>query len=138
MSNPTLFSFLNGIHSRQDILNFVEQKMIEQGKPSYDPLTNMCFYRSTNGLKCAIGHLIPDEEYDAHIKGKHTQAGDSHNNMGVFTYIHTFYSEATAHSPDGMFLVKLQSAHDQAALHANGDFMKKFLERIAYINRNDT
>ena len=32
-----------------------------QGKPSCDG--NMCVYRNKGGLKCAVGHAIPDELY---------------------------------------------------------------------------
>ncbi len=47
--------------SEQEIFDTVLQKIREQGKPSI--YCGGCAYRGPDGLKCAAGHLIPDEDY---------------------------------------------------------------------------
>lgn len=40
-----------------------------QGKPSRDPVTLDCQYRGPDGLKCAVGHVMPDEVYNLRLEG---------------------------------------------------------------------
>jgi hypothetical protein len=48
-------------HSAQEVFDFVCLKVLEQGKPSMRGTG--CAYRGEGGLKCAVGHLIRDEDY---------------------------------------------------------------------------
>jgi len=70
----------------------------------------MCMYRGPNGLKCAVGHLIPDEKYE-----KDFEFGPLYNvanAIGLKKFV--------------LFLSDLQSVHDrnpnpglmEAELHA--------------------
>lgn len=45
----------------EEMLNQVREGVIKQGEPSI--LGDTCRYRGPNGLKCAVGHIIPDEIY---------------------------------------------------------------------------
>jgi hypothetical protein len=45
----------------QDILNISTAAVFEQGQPALADGT--CSYRTPHGLKCAVGHLIPDAAY---------------------------------------------------------------------------
>ena len=47
--------------TKQEVLDFVADKLFEQGEPSMENGT--CMYRTEDGLKCAAGWLIPDEQY---------------------------------------------------------------------------
>ena len=49
--------------TNEEIIRFVTQKMKEQGTMSVAPDSGDCKYRGPNGNKCALGHLIPDEDY---------------------------------------------------------------------------
>lgn len=53
-----------------DVLSF----LLEQGVPSYQSVdgegAKRCSYRGDNGLKCAVGCLIPDELYGHWMEGK--------------------------------------------------------------------
>ena len=49
--------------TNQQIFNKVAKHLIRQGITSEDA-NNFCQYRGPNGLKCAIGCLIPDHLYD--------------------------------------------------------------------------
>lgn len=37
--------------------------LLRQGAPAYDDARGLCLYRDHHGRACAIGGLIPDEEY---------------------------------------------------------------------------
>jgi len=56
--------------TKQDIFNIVANGMLKQGKKSEDRGSSSCLYRGPNGLKCAIGMLIPDELYKARFEGR--------------------------------------------------------------------
>lgn len=40
---------------------------------SYNPEGGICRYRTSHGLKCAIGHCIPDELYEERFESKSTK-----------------------------------------------------------------
>ena len=55
--------------TNQEIFDRVVEHLAQQKKRSmYDKDT--CAYRSEDGLKCAIGALIPDEYYDSEFEEK--------------------------------------------------------------------
>lgn len=70
----TLFNF-----SKVEILDFVASKLIEQnakselkdyyGDEDSDVAEQICAYRGDSGTKCAIGHLLTDEEYTPEMEG---------------------------------------------------------------------
>lgn len=50
----------------QEVFDIVSKHLLKQKVKSaakIHPVKNMCKYRGPNGLKCAAGILIPDEEY---------------------------------------------------------------------------
>lgn len=50
--------------NEQNIFTMAYVGLALQGfKKSVDDVDVHCMYRGENGLKCAIGHCIPDEEY---------------------------------------------------------------------------
>jgi hypothetical protein len=53
--------------TNQDIFDTVAIHLIKQGKKSADA-NGDCLYRSPEGLKCAVGCLIPDEVYDPEME----------------------------------------------------------------------
>lgn len=59
--------------TRQEIFNIVSTHLLEQDDKSAETDEKglfRCKYRGPNGLKCAIGILIPDEEYNPEWEGK--------------------------------------------------------------------
>lgn len=52
----------------QQIFTTITTALIKQGKPSTTE-DGSCKYRGPDGLKCAIGHLIPDNLYTPTIEG---------------------------------------------------------------------
>jgi len=47
----------------QEIFDKIAIHLIKQNKQSYCDKTSNCAYRGDNGLMCAAGILIPDDEY---------------------------------------------------------------------------
>lgn len=55
--------------TEQDVFNNAYIGMLRQNRRSAKSLHgNQCLYRGPNGLKCAIGHSIPDELYSASME----------------------------------------------------------------------
>jgi hypothetical protein len=133
MNNPTLKSFLDGTHSFEEVTNFVSKQMELQGKPAIEgPLdgnNGQCFYRTSDGCKCAIGHLIPDDEYNANKeryenKLKSIEEVDpcfaifnpaSIDAMSVKAYVRSFHAHANEEKIKQ--LTCLQQAHDCAVTY---------------------
>jgi len=55
------------MQTKQEIIDQVINGLIEQGQQAIEDDT--CMYRSPTGLKCAIGMLISDEDYDSRMEG---------------------------------------------------------------------
>ena len=60
--------------TRQEIFDTVARHLIAQGKQSSRGPTigekSGCLYRGPNGLKCAVGVLIDDADYNPDMEGK--------------------------------------------------------------------
>ena len=54
---------LHKLPSSQEIFNLVVEHLFKQGRPAYDGHRG-CMYRTHDGLRCAVGVLIPDDLYD--------------------------------------------------------------------------
>ena len=54
---------------KQEIFDTVATHLLKQNAKSVSPYDNKrCYYRGKDGLKCAIGCLIPDELYDENLE----------------------------------------------------------------------
>lgn len=51
----------------QEAFKTVAKHVLAQGRPSKNE-EGMCVYRGPDGLKCAVGALIPDEAYDPRME----------------------------------------------------------------------
>lgn len=55
--------------TEQEVFNQVARHLVEQSEKSAD-LLDSCAYRGSDGLKCAAGCLIDDDEYDPYWEGE--------------------------------------------------------------------
>ncbi len=88
--------------TRQEILNKMVAGMDSQGwvKSCLQGNENLCAYRDSEGRKCAVGHLIPDEVYDADMDI-------------IFNGIEELNEEyCLFNNEDIFFLEEYQTAHD--------------------------
>lgn len=67
--NPSIFTTIKTFDDLQTIFDKVAKHLLAQRKRAQNRLGGACVYRSSDGLKCAIGCLIPDEHYDPLIEG---------------------------------------------------------------------
>ena len=94
----------------QEIFTKVARHLLAQGQRSERYLDDDgepgCAYRGTDGLKCAVGCLIPDELYHQSIEGC-TVAGDVVQSVLREAGIRAGYGERT-----DSLLYELQNIHD--------------------------
>ena len=106
--------------TNKQIVDFVRNKLVEQGEGSYCSEASACMYRIKKGnkvLKCSIGHLIPDDLYKWSIE-QHALNGNffgySANNWFEYFYPDIIISEEKVN-----LLKWLQAVHDDHATELN-------------------
>lgn len=55
--------------TNQEAFDTVRKHLLCQGAKSMDAIGWNCMYRGAGGRKCAVGALIPDEDYAPRIEG---------------------------------------------------------------------
>jgi hypothetical protein len=118
------------MHTRQAIFDTVAKALIAQGKPAIVASGGMCLYRTHDGNKCGIGHLIPDAEYSDKIEGLGID-GILSNCLPIGPTV-----KAIANAVGEDFLMDLQGAHDNAAKEK--DFRPSFKVRMRDVARKYT
>lgn len=131
MSNrtPTVLGFMNRKFTYQETIDYIEQKLHEQGKTSFNGSAEMCTYRGEDDTRCGIGHIIPDNQYTSSIEWK-----------GIDDAIVCLTDvEYDPLNPRLQFLVAIQSAHDNtghdlrgaafhSSLHKNFSVLREQME----------
>ena len=89
--------------NKQEIFNEVYTKLVKQGQPSSE--NGLCRYRGPEGARCAVGWLIPDEDYH-----------ESFECLGVGTLLEELESSRLKSFLENHreLLMDLQQAHDSA------------------------
>ena len=96
-------SNLNNL-TRQEVYDIVKSHLLDQGSKSLMETGDMCAYRGENGTSCAVGCLIPDEDFPSQLEGK-----DIHGLVCSSTLNQKLVSFLRKH----MFLLyELQRIHD--------------------------
>ncbi len=88
--------------TRQEMLHKMVAGMESQGwvKSCLRGNEDLCVYRGDEGRKCAVGHLISDEEYDANME-------ITSNGIEELNYEYDLFNDE-----DIYFLEECQTAHD--------------------------
>jgi len=113
------------VKSLQNIFDEVITHLVRQGKRA--AAGGHCRYRA-DGLKCAVGVLIPDEEYDSAWEG--CPVGEIHYMLGR---PESFWGIDVSHL---RFLVDLQDLHDRVHHWKEGGLSvagKRRVQRLAEI-----
>lgn len=122
--------------NRQEVFNKAVKGLAAQGFQSSRNEDKTCRYRGPEGLKCAVGHLIPDEVDCTPLEGSPVYFRaliDLLNTLGYNVEVGVAYLSAGGsvcyeHTPDVRFLFELQIAHDNAY---NAESMKNNLMAFA-------
>ena len=109
----------------QEHFNIAYLAVIKQGKPAVNDLGN-CVYRAPDGSKCALGHLIKDEDYKKEM--------DSNNGLDANSVIKDFELKDFDNSTN--FYSCLQSCHDCAHDGDPDNFIIKFKQLMAFLARD--
>ncbi len=112
--------------NKQEVYNKAKAALLAQGCKSVH--NNSCMYRSPDGKKCAVGHLIDDEHYSESLEGLITdsiQVIDALRKSGIDVEVPENYQ--ITNLPDDIdFLYELQGAHDGTG----SDFVNEFTARM--------
>ena len=96
------------IKKQLDVFERVKTHLLEQNERSMKEDYTSCMYRNSSGLKCAIGCLIDDEDYDPIMEGHSLDDTDSKK---------TRLLEDALKKADSLvdieLLVNLQTLHDE-------------------------
>lgn len=95
----------DGLLTNKEAFAIVKKHLLCQAKKSYNHDGTDCTYRSAEGLKCAVGVLIPDDEYDPKFEIS------GYRNL-TYVYSHC----PTLQDLDFHMLKKLQVIHDRNRL----------------------
>ncbi|HAW53696.1 MAG TPA: hypothetical protein DCX29_01705 [Hyphomonas sp.] len=95
--------------------------VVKQGRQSLSA-DGACMYRGPDGCKCAIGHMIPDDDYDLRFEGNTIDDDGDFVDMGV----PLIAKAAGILRSEADFAWRLQKAHDLADPE---NFTPEFLRR---------
>lgn len=111
-------------NSMQTVFDTATAGVIAQGVQSIGPDLNfggtICLYRGKDGIKCAVGHVLSDEQMVKYAIGE---------NMNPYLFPSELLNELLPgydNNTQKTFLAQLQTAHDCSA--TNG-FVADFTER---------
>ncbi len=106
--------------TKQSIFNRAAKHLLNQMEKSISPASSMCMYRGPRGLKCAIGVLIPDCDYDSKMERGLDHLVDIADDYGlkIPKYFKRFRS----------FLAEIQLIHDRNEPNQWRKALEKFAE----------
>lgn len=125
----------------QQVFEKVGRHLLDQGRPSVvrtsDGHHDMCRYRTPDGLECAAGCLIPEEEYTVSLetKGWHTMSELSRvpakhvDLIGELQMVHDVYSQRHGHENVKQFWHR--KLHAVARLYKlDPAFLDEYVDRL--------
>jgi len=105
--------------TKLEIIAFVREKLLAQNVRSVSDDDDMCMYRGPKGRKCAIGHLISDDEYDEKMES---------------SSVNWYHFRRFEISPDRRaLLAQLQDIHDT---HSPENWAEYFAELEAHYKQS--
>lgn len=107
--------------SHQETFDIVVRALLKPGRPSVEPRPDdlkpdepwtggTCQYRGDGGMKCAAGHLIPDDKYDPAMEG--AVCVDGLGFGPVLDKTRRVHEVLESEGYDPKFVRALQEAHD--------------------------
>lgn len=103
--------------SAQEVFDIVVNHLFTQGRPAYDDVQG-CMYRTHDGLRCAVGVLIPDDLYDKALE----------KNPSDYIIQYFFDADLADWREHKNLLMRLQNIHDNCSKTEEGTFNLAFLD----------
>lgn len=110
-------------NTAQEMFNVVCIGILAQGKASTEKNKdgyNECKYRAADGSKCALGLLIPDEDYKPEMETKNYLALKQNKLL----------PDWLSRSETAMLLQRMQSAHDVQLAHGSMGAWERMMIQI--------
>lgn len=107
--------------TKQQAFDTVAKHLFTQGKMSVNAIGHTCMYRGRDGLKCAIGVLIPDTEYQPEF--------EQNGAINIADRVPTLMRL------DRVFLSDLQNVHDMETSWVDDATMDAALREVARRHR---
>jgi hypothetical protein len=108
---------MHKLPSAQEVFDIVVNHLFTQGRPAYDGVQG-CMYRAPDGLRCAVGVLIPDDLYYKSLEKNQSDC-----------VIQDFFDEDLADWREHKNLLRrLQDIHDNCLKTKEGTFNLAFLD----------
>ena len=99
--------------SFKNIIDFVQEKLLEQNEPSVFKDKPPCFYRSPTGLKCGIGFLISNTLYSKYYNKNIEGVAASHLPEEILKSIQCTFNVIDKNYDDFLeLLIRIQNVHD--------------------------
>lgn len=121
-------------------MSFIDQvkqaieKTIAQGARCRNAEDDVCSYRS-DGLKCVIGHMIPNDVYNCDMEGNDVDRLLSDHSLFADMLAETFQMRCGLYTEQVALLSKLQRIHDDIAIdcwpEAFHDAVADYLSQIS-------
>lgn len=115
---------------RQDHFNKAYLGVIAQGEPATTPSSYgssglRCVYLTDNGSKCAVGHILTEEELRKYgsVMGGVSDLWNDMYSRGDADYEHPFYA-------DGSFYSAMQERHDDLMGYSGPEFVEAFKQEM--------
>ena len=102
---------MHKLPAAQEVFDIVVNHLFTQGRPAYDGVRG-CMYRAPDGLRCAVGVLIPDDLYDKAFE----------NNQSNFVIQKLFDAGLADWREHEDILIRLQIIHDNCLKTEKGTF----------------
>ena len=109
---------MHKLPSAQEVFDLVVEHLFKQGRPAYDG-NQGCRYRTHDGLRCAVGVLIPDDLYDPAFE----------TNIAATVIQELFDADLADWREHKYLLNALQLAHDKCPCDPDGTFNTTDLAR---------
>lgn len=90
--------------STQELFDYITTNLLKQGEKSEDKKRFVCLFRDSNGRKCAVGWVIPDDLYSPELE----ILGTASNVANCFFRI----DQTVRHELLNPIVAELQSIHD--------------------------
>lgn len=130
---------MNTQEAKQQLFDRAVAGLARQGfQQSFDEAQDTCAYRGSEGMRCAMGHVLPDDKYQPEFEGKNAKdlmishtVGDEPE-LTVYDLLQVPVSEARQVDEHEIidFLYELQQCHDShLSMSAGG--MRRQLQWLA-------
>ena len=134
MFNEQPIVFRSSIKSKIDnIIDTVRSHLLSQNKKSFGEKEEKCLYRGPNGLKCALGVLIPDDKYHVSMESPSEQGW--HSIMYIIASRFGILVVSEGYTAFDRLMSKMQTIHDRHNVEEWADQLNELQASIVFVSK---